>query len=78
MRITDEELKTIREQQNKIAEVKQDLGTLEIRKHEVMNIFFEIDKEVEATKKELEESYGRVNINLEDGSFTVIEEEVSK
>jgi vacuolar-type H+-ATPase subunit D/Vma8 len=78
MRITDEELKTIRDQQTKIAEVKQDLGTLEIRKHEVMNIFVEISKEVEATKNELEKDYGRVNINLEDGSFTAIEEEASK
>ena len=78
MRITDEELKSIRDQQTKIAEVKQDLGTLEIRKHEVMNIFFEINKEVESTKKELEKNYGRVNINLEDGSFTGIEEKVTE
>jgi|TARA_R110000803_G_scaffold173087_3_gene235820 vacuolar-type H+-ATPase subunit D/Vma8 len=78
MRITDEELKSIRDQQTKIAEVKQDLGTLEIRKHEVMNIFFEINKEVESTKKELEKNYGRVNINLEDGSFTEIEEKVTE
>ena len=43
-----------------------------------MNIFFEINKEVESTKKELEKNYGRVNINLEDGSFTEIEEKVTE
>jgi hypothetical protein len=30
---------------------------------------------LEATKKELEEEYGQVNIDLSDGSYTVVEKE---
>ena len=33
MRITDEELELIREQQTKVAQIKQDIGTLELRKY---------------------------------------------
>ena len=78
MRITDEELELIREQQTKIAQIKQDIGTLELRKHEVMVIMLDVNQEVEETKTTLEEKYGRVNINLDDGSYTAVGEEESK
>ena len=75
-RIEDKELEQIREQQTKLAQIKQDLGTLEVRKHEVMQVFLDVNKEVEETKSELEKKYGRVNINLDDGTYSKIEEEV--
>ena len=78
MRITDEELELIRNQQTKIAQIKQDIGTLELRKHEVMGILLDVNQEVEETKATLEEKYGRVNINLDDGTCTAIEVEESK
>ena len=78
MRITDEELELIRNQQTKIAQIKQDIGTLELRKHEVMGVMLDVNQEVEETKATLEEKYGRVNINLDDGSYTAVEEEESK
>lgn len=77
-RITDEELELIREQQTKIAQIKQDIGTLELRKHEVMIVMLDVNQEVEETKTTLEEKYGRVNINLDDGSYTAVEEEKTK
>lgn len=73
-RITDEELELIREQQTKIAQIKQDIGTLELRKHEVMVVMLDVNQEVEETKTTLEEKYGRVNINLDDGSYSEVED----
>lgn len=73
-RITDEELELIREQQTKIAQIKQDIGTLELRKHEVMSVMLDVNQEVEETKTTLEEKYGRVNINLDDGSYSEVED----
>ena len=35
----------------------------------------EVSKEIEATKKELEDEYGQVNIDLTDGTYTDIEKE---
>ena len=77
-RIEDKELEQIREQQTKLAQIKQDLGTLEVRKHEVMQVFLDVNKEVEETKSELEKKYGRVNINLDDGTYSEIEDESVK
>jgi ribosomal protein L5 len=77
-RITDDELELIREQQTKIAQIKQDIGTLELRKHEVMGVMLDVNQEVEETKTTLEEKYGRVNINLDDGTYTEVEEEEIK
>ena len=77
-RITDKELELIREQQTKIAQIKQDIGTLELRKHEVMSVMLDVNQEVEETKTTLEEKYGRVNINLDDGTYTEVEEEKTK
>lgn len=73
-RIADEELELIREQQTKIAQIKQDIGTLELRKHEVMGVMLDVNQEVEKTKITLEEKYGRVNINLDDGSYSEVED----
>lgn len=78
MRIEDKELELIREQQTKIAQIKQDIGTLELRKHEVMGVMLDVNQEVEETKAKLEEKYGRVNINLDDGTYTNVEEEGAK
>jgi ribosomal protein L5 len=78
MRITDEELELIREQQTKIAQIKQDIGTLELRKREVIGVMLDVNQEVEETKTKLEEKYGRVNINLDDGTYTDVEEEEAK
>tara|TARA_R110000772_G_scaffold105145_1_gene206766 strand:- start:188 stop:310 length:123 start_codon:yes stop_codon:yes gene_type:complete len=36
-----------------------------------------MSKDQKITKKELEEKYGQVNINLEDGSYEEIVEEVA-
>lgn len=78
MRIEDKELELIREQQTKLAQIKQDLGTLDIKKNEVINVFFDVNKEVEETKAKLEKKYGRVNINLDDGTYSEIEEEIAE
>ncbi len=37
-----------------------------------------INQEAEELKQELEKSYGQVNINLEDGSYTKIEKEAEE
>jgi hypothetical protein len=39
----------------------------------------DVNQEIEETKTELEEKYGRVNINLDDGTYTdVVEDEVEE
>jgi hypothetical protein len=73
--ITEEQLKTVQEQQAKLTEGLRTLGVLDVQKQNVHGQIAELSKEIEATKKELEEEYGQVNIDLKDGSYVEIEKE---
>ena len=76
-KITEKELKTITEQQGKIQTVIFDLGSLEAKKFEISTALKDYNDALNETKKELEEKYGQVNINLKDGTYEEIVEEVS-
>ena len=71
--IKPEQLKAIKDQQAKLQNAFIDIGYIESKKHEALQIQAEASEVLEATKKELEEEYGQVNIDLTDGSYTVIE-----
>ena len=74
-KIEEQELKTVKEQTGKLQQCIMDLGSLEVRKTEIMQAYAEFLKELDVTKKELEEKYGQVNINLQDGSYEEVKEE---
>ena len=76
--ITEEELKTVQDQQAKLTEGLRTLGVLDVQKQNVHGQIAELSKEIEDTKKELEDEYGQVNIDLKDGSYTEIEKEDDK
>ena len=76
--ITEEQLKTVQDQQAKLTEGLRTLGVLDVQKQNVHGQIAELSKEIEATKKELEDEYGQVNIDLKDGSYTEIEKEDEK
>tara|TARA_R110000851_G_scaffold254652_1_gene407227 strand:- start:194 stop:457 length:264 start_codon:yes stop_codon:yes gene_type:complete len=76
-KITEEELKTIKGQQQHIQNVVFDLGSIEARKIELSDVLKQVNLTLNNTKKELEEKYGQVNIDLKDGSFKEIVEEVA-
>ena len=52
-----------------------DLGLLQTQIHSLNHYYVELMVEQDKSKKELEESYGKVNINLQDGSFELIVED---
>lgn len=74
-KITKEQLQKIQEQQSKLQSILVEIGVMEVRKHEVTHAQSVLSQEIEATKKELEDEYGAVNINMQDGSYTNIEKE---
>ena len=73
--ITAEELKTIKEQQLELSTIVNQIGQLEANKHSLLHKIAGINEGIEDTKKQLEETYGAININLEDGTYTEIEKE---
>ncbi len=76
--ITEEQLKTLQEQQGKLNEMLRTVGVLEVQKENVLQDVSSLSKEIEATKKELEEEDGQININLQDGTYEDIVEENGK
>ena len=73
-KLEQKELETLREQESKKNAVFHDLGVLEAQKHALLHALSELASQQEEFKKELEEKYGKVSVDLEDGSFEAIEE----
>ena len=73
--IKEAQLKLVNEQQTKLNSYLKNIGILDSQKMNIHSSIKELSAEIDATKKELEEEYGSININLEDGSYTDIEKE---
>ena len=76
MKIKKDELLLIQEQQKKLNELVNNIGVLESQKHGMLHDIAGVNKEVEDYKEMLEAEYGAINIDLEDGTYTNIEEDV--
>ena len=74
-KITDHQLKKVTDQQKRLNDVLTNIGVLEVQKHNLAQQVRNISEEIEKTKSELEEEYGKVNINLADGTYEEIKEE---
>jgi len=74
-KITQEELEQLQDQEKKKSAILRDLGILETQKHQLLHAFAIIQDEQDKLKTVLENAYGKVNVNLEDGSYELIPEE---
>ena len=74
-KITEEELTLLKELQGKLNQSVSQVGFLETQKHSLLHAIAEINSDVEKQKSELENKYGSITINLEDGSFEEIKQE---
>ena len=63
------------ESEKKVSAIKHDLGTLDEQKHNLLHALSQVREESNKVKKELEEKYGKININLQDGSYEEIKED---
>jgi len=75
MKIKEDQLKKIQEQQAAVTKILNEVGYLEANKHGLLHELAGVNQEIEDFKGELEKEYGAVNINLEDGTYTAIEKE---
>ena len=73
-KISEVELKGLQEQEQNKGAILHDLGLLQTQIHRLNNMYADLMVEQDKFKKELEETYGKVNINLQDGSFELIVE----
>jgi len=74
-KITKEELKELQESTTKINAIKHDIGLLSTQIHSLNHLYADEVGKQEQAKKKLEESYGKINIDLKDGSYEEIKED---
>ena len=77
-KLTEEQLKSVKEGQGKVNAILVEIGFLEAKKAEFLGAHFEAAKALDEIKSELKEQYGDITVNLADGSFEKIEAEESK
>ena len=75
MQLEEQFLTELREQESKKQAILHDLGVLETQKHNLLHAFANIQGEQEKTKTAIEDKHGKINVNLEDGSFEKIDGE---
>ena len=75
MKIKEEQLTKIKDQQEKLNELIHNIGLLESQKHGLLHEIAKVNVDIEEYKQELEKEYGAININLDDGTYTEIKEE---
>jgi len=75
--IKTEELTKLQNLSTVLKTTQTQLGSIEIQKHTLLHRYDLISQELNKFKSELQESYGKININIEDGSYETIKEDES-
>ena len=75
LKITEEQLQKVKAQVKVRGQLVNDIGAVEAQKHELLHALNNVMQKTKETADELEKEYGKININLEDGTYEVIEEE---
>jgi len=76
-KITDEELKSVQEKVGQINNLQLQVGGLEVQKTMVVEQIKAAQLDLNELQKTLEETYGKVTVNLQDGTIKPIEENES-
>ena len=75
MKLSKDELKVFKQQEEKKQAILHDLGLLQTQSHTLSHMFAELSMKQETHKKELEDKYGKISIDLNDGTFQIIDDE---
>lgn len=74
-KITDEELKSVQGKVNVINQAQMQVGGLEVQKAVAIEQLKAAQQELQVIQTELEDKYGKVSVNLTDGTISEIPED---
>ena len=74
-KISEEHLTELQGHVNKINQAQLQLGGLESQKHSLLHAVVNMQTELTEFQNKLEEEYGKVSINIQDGSIAPLPEE---
>ena len=74
-KITQEQLEELQGYVGKLNNAAAQIGNLELQKHQINHAAAEVQSDLNKFQVKLEEKYGKVQINIQDGTYKPIEEE---
>ena len=76
-KIKEEQLTKLQGLVNQINQLQMELGQVESRKYDIIGSIPMVRKELNEFQNELEEEYGKVSINIQDGTIKEGEDETN-
>jgi len=78
-KITDEQLKKVQDTVNNLNRSQLEIGTMELRKHDLLHGIAGMRDELTVLQKDFEKEYGTFDVNIQDGTINYPENgEVNK
>tara|TARA_X000001382_G_scaffold92430_3_gene66981 strand:- start:3918 stop:4145 length:228 start_codon:yes stop_codon:yes gene_type:complete len=68
--LTEEQLRILKSKLETLTRIHAEIGLLESKKHELLHSAVTNKTKLQDYQKELQEEYGDISINVEDGTFT--------
>ena len=68
-KITDEQLTKVQNTVNNINRSQLEIGSIEVKKHEMMHNIAGLREELNVLQQEFEKEYGTFDINIQDGTI---------
>jgi len=78
IKLNEEELKGLQEAIQKVNNFQMQIGGLETQKHQILSMILEANAALQTIQKELEEVYGKVQVDVTTGEITESDEEHSQ
>ena len=74
-KITPEQLEELQGYVGKLNNASAQIGNLELQKHQLQHFAADVQTDLNKFQAKLEEKYGKVSINIQDGSYVPVESE---
>lgn len=74
-KIKEEQLKSLQEKVGAIQNLQAQIGGIEMQKHMALHQVAAAQEDLQKLQAELEKEYGKVSINIQDGTYEEIVEE---
>jgi allophanate hydrolase subunit 1 len=74
-KVTKDELKSIQEKVNSINNIQMQIGGLVIQQNQAVKMLESLQTELNVIQTSLESKYGKVSVNIQDGSLKEIPEQ---
>jgi ribosomal protein S15P/S13E len=73
-KITEKQLEKLRGYVTAINQGQTQLGSIEVQKHSLLHQIAQVQSELQGFQKDLEDEYGKISINIQDGSYEEVAE----